>query len=45
VGVFLEVFVQKIEFDGQFLSYDEQFQLLKARGMNFSDEEINRLTP
>jgi len=31
--------VQKIEFDGQFLSYNEQFQLLKTRGMNFSNEE------
>jgi abortive infection bacteriophage resistance protein len=31
--------VQKIEFDGQFLSYDKQFQLLKTRGMNFSNEE------
>jgi abortive infection bacteriophage resistance protein len=31
--------VQKIEFDRQFLSYDEQFQLLKTRGMNFSNEE------
>jgi len=38
----LEVFVQKIEFDGQFLSYDEQFQLLKTRGMNFSNEEMVR---
>ena len=34
--------MQKIEFDGQFLSYDEQFQLLKTRGMNFSNEEMIR---
>jgi len=31
--------MQKMEYDGQFLSYDEQFQLLKMRGMNFSAEE------
>ncbi|MDR0516034.1 MAG: Abi family protein [Fibromonadaceae bacterium] len=31
--------MQKIEFDEQFLSYGEQFQLLKKRGMNFSSEE------
>jgi len=28
-----------MEYDGQFLSYDEQFRLLKMRGMNFSVEE------
>ena len=31
--------MQKMEYDGQFLSYDEQFRLLKMRGMNFSVEE------
>lgn len=31
--------MQKIEFNEQFLSYDEQFQLLKTRGMNFPNEE------
>jgi abortive infection bacteriophage resistance protein len=40
---FLEgIFVQKIEFNEQFLSHDEQFQLLETRGMNFSDEEMVR---
>jgi abortive infection bacteriophage resistance protein len=27
---------------GVFLSYDEQFQLLNTRGMNFSDAEMAR---
>jgi len=31
--------MQKMEYDGQFLSYGEQFRLLKTRGMNFSVEE------